>query len=148
MQDFILTHYFWFKAFHLIAVMAWMAGLLYLPRLFVYHAAAIRGGELSETLKIMEHRLLRYIMNPAMIAAWTFGSLMLYANRGLFSEGWMHVKLTMIVLMTLFHHLLARWRKDFFKDANIKTARFFRLSNEVPTVLMVVIVIMVLVQPF
>lgn len=147
MQDFIMMHYPWFRALHLIAVISWMAGLLYLPRLFVYHAEAKAGGELSETLKTMERRLLRYIMNPAMIAAWLFGSLMLYANTALFSQGWMHVKLTMIILMTVFHYVLARWRKTFLEDANKKPARFYRYSNEIPTILMIIIVIMVLAQP-
>lgn len=148
MQSFILAHYDWFRALHLISVISWMAGLLYLPRLFVYHVSAAKGSELSETFKVMERRLLRLIMNPAMIATWIFGGLMLYANAALLSAPWMHAKLTGVVLMTVFHHALVRWRKAFFKDANVRTARFYRWANEVPTVLMILIVIMVLVRPF
>jgi putative membrane protein len=148
MQSFILSHYDWFRALHLIAVISWMAGLLYLPRLFVYHADADKGSELSETLKIMERRLLRYIMNPAMIVVWILGLSMLLSNMELMKGGWMHAKLTCVILMTVFHHLLGRWRKAFVKDENKKTAKFFRQMNEVPTVLMIVIVVMVIVRPF
>ena len=142
-----MQYYNWFKALHVIAVISWMAGLLYLPRLFVYHADAEKGSELSETLKIMERRLLRIIMNPAMIVAWIAGGLMLWGNMALFSEGWMHTKFTAVVLMTGFHHALAKWRKAFLKDENVKTSKFYRRINEIPTVLMIVIVIMVLVRP-
>lgn len=148
MQEFIQIHYQWFKALHIISVISWMAGLLYLPRLFVYHADADKGSELSETLKIMERKLLRFIMNPAMSLTWIFGLCLLYANTGFLHEGWLHVKLTMVVLLTIFHHALARWRKAFVKDENKKTAKFFRRVNEIPTLLMIVIVIMVVVKPF
>lgn len=148
MQDFIITHYHWFKVLHLVAVISWMAGLLYLPRLFVYHADADKGSELSETFKIMERRLLRAIMSPAMIIVWVVGGLMLYANDSLMQSGWMHVKLTFVILLTGFHHMLGKWRKDFLKDQNKKPAKFFRAVNEVPTVLMIIIVIMVVVRPF
>jgi protoporphyrinogen IX oxidase len=148
MQDFILSHYNWFKALHVISVISWMAGLLYLPRLFVYHADADKDSELSETLKIMERRLLRLIMNPAMIAAWIFGACLVWANTDLLQQGWMHAKLTMVILLTGFHHVLGRWRKAFVKDVNKRNARFYRRVNEIPTVLMVIIVIMVVVKPF
>lgn len=148
MQDFIIGHYEWFKALHLIAVISWMAGLLYLPRLFVYHADAEKGSELSETFKIMERRLLRVIMNPAMFVVWIAGGLMLYANASLLGSGWMHVKLTAVVLLTVFHHALARWRKKFLKDENARPAKFYRRVNEIPTLLMIIIVVMVLVRPF
>lgn len=148
MQDFIVAHYTWFKALHLVAVISWMAGLLYLPRLFVYHADAEKGSEVSETLKIMERRLLRIIMNPAMIAAWVFGLCMLWGQPDLFKQGWMHAKLLCIVLMTGFHHALSAWRKKFVKDANTKSAKFYRRVNEIPTLLMIVIVVMVIVRPF
>lgn len=147
MKEFILEYYTWIKALHMIAVISWMAGLLYLPRLFVYHADAKKGSELSETLKIMERKLLRIIMNPAMIAAWVFGGAMLYANPDLIQSPWMHVKLTAIVLITGFHHALIRWRKHFFNDQNKHPAKFYRLMNEVPTILMIVIVVMVIVRP-
>ena len=104
-----------------------MAGLLYLPRLFVYHADAAKGSELSETLKTMERKLLRYIINPASIAVWLFGGFLVWANTDVFHQGWFHVKLTMVVLLTGFHHALAAWRKKFEKDENKKPAKFYRI---------------------
>lgn len=148
MQEILSQHYEWLRALHIISIIAWMAGLLYLPRLFVYHADAEKGSELSETLKIMERRLLRIIMNPAMIFAWLFGGGMLWANPGMFSEPWMHMKLTAVVLMTGLHHVFVRWMKTFGKDENTRPAKFYRFANEAPTVLMIIIVIMAVVQPF
>lgn len=148
MSDFISNNYDWFKALHIIAVISWMAGLLYLPRLFVYHADADKGSELSETLKIMERKLLRFIMNPAMIATYVFGLCMIYGNTALMQGGWMHAKLTFVILLTGFHHMLSASRKKFVKDANTRSAKFYRQINEVPTVLMILIVIMVIVKPF
>lgn len=148
MHNFILNHYPFFMALHVIAVIAWMAGMLYLPRLFVYHAGAAKGSELSETFKIMEQRLLRYIMNPAMGAVWLFGLLMLWANPDQLTRGWMHIKLTAVVLMTVVHHIYARWRKRFARDENEKDAKFYKIWNEVPTVLMIIIVFMVITKPF
>ena len=139
--------YEWLKALHVISVIAWMAGMLYLPRLFVYHAGATPGSELSETLKIMERRLLRRIINPAMIAAWLFGIWMLILNPALLREGFMHVKLTMVILMQIVHALLARHRRHFAEDCNIHSARFYRILNEVPAALIVVIVIAIIVRP-
>ena len=137
----------WLKAFHVIAVIAWMAGLLYLPRLFVYHAGAEHGSELSATLKTMEYRLLRYIMNPAMIAVWITGPWLAWAL-GVYAEGWFWTKFALVAAMTWYHHLLGRWRKDFVEDRNRHPAKFFRIANEVPTLLMIVIVILVVVKPF
>lgn len=148
MAEFLLQHYSWLKALHIIAIMSWMAGMLYLPRLFVYHADAEKGSDKSETLKIMERRLLRFIINPAMIATWLLGGLMLYANPALFSQGWLHVKLTCLVLMQIVHALYARWRKIFARDANTRPAKFYRWWNEAPTLLMIIIVIMAVVKPF
>jgi putative membrane protein len=149
MSDFILYHYEWIKALHIIAVISWMAGMLYLPRLYVYHADADKKSELSETLKIMERKLLRIIINPAMILSWVFGLAMIYANPGILSSGgWMHVKLGALVLMQVFHAFLSRWRKAFLKDKNKHKAAFFRKVNEIPTLLMILIVIMVVVKPF
>lgn len=148
MQEFLLNHYLWIKALHVISVISWMAGLLYLPRLFVYHADADKGSELSETLKIMERRLLRIIMNPAMIAAFVFGLCMIWANPLLMKQGWMHGKLLLVALLTVFHHLLGRWRKAFLRDENKRPAKFYRRVNEAPTLLMIGIVIFVIVQPF
>lgn len=140
--------YEWIKALHVIAVMSWMAGMLYLPRLFVYHAGATVGSELSETLKIMERRLLRFIINPAMIASFLFGIWMLVKNPALLHEPFMHVKFGMVLLMTLTHAFLARRRRYFAMDKNTYSARFYRMLNEVPTVLMIGIIIMVIVRPW
>lgn len=149
MADFIIDHYLWFKALHVIAVISWMAGLLYLPRLFVYHADAAKGSATSETFKIMELRLYRYIMGPASIATWLFGGLMLYGNwDGIMNAGWMHAKLTLVVLMTGFHHALGVWRKKFARDENVKSAKFYRIANEVPTLILILIVILAVVKPF
>lgn len=148
MQDFFLMNYEWLRALHIIAIIAWMAGLLYLPRLYVYHAGAQTGSELSETFKVMERRLLRFIMNPAMIASWALGLLLLYANPALLSEGWMHTKLLAVVLLSAAHGVMSKHRRLFEQDKNTKTDRFFRILNEVPTVLMILIVVMAVVQPF
>lgn len=148
MTDFILDHYLWVKALHLIAVISWMAGLLYLPRLYVYHANAEAGSELSETLKIMERKLLRFIMNPAMIITWVVGLSMLAANPALMQGGWMHGKLTLVIGMTVFHGFLARWRKVFVADKNTRSHIFYRKINEIPTVLMIGIVVLAIVKPF
>lgn len=139
--------YDYFKALHIIAVLSWMAGMLYLPRLFVYHATAKVGSELSETLKIMERRLLRYILNPAMIVAWCAGLSMLYINDSLLYSPSMHVKFACLVAMQLAHAVMARSRRHFAEDHNQKSARYYRILNEVPTVLMIIIVIMVIVKP-
>ncbi len=137
----------WLKALHIVAVIAWMAGLLYLPRLMVYHAEAKPGSELSETFKIMERRLLRFIMNPAMIVVWITGPLLVW-QLGMYLDAWFVVKFTLVALLSGFHHALALWRKDFAEDKNTRDARFFRLVNEVPTLLMIGIVVMVVVKPF
>ena len=138
----------WIKALHVIAMIAWMAGMFYLPRLYVYHVDAEAGSELSETLKVMERRLLRAIINPAMVLTWVFGGVLL-ATPGVidWSAGWIHLKLVVVVMSTL-HGFYSRWRKDFAADRNRRSARFYRLANEAPTVLMIVIVIMVIVRPF
>ena len=135
------------KALHIVAVIAWMAGLLYLPRLFVYHADAAVGSPQSETFKVMERRLLRGIMNPAMILVWVFG-LALAQEGGLWHAGWWQVKFSLVVGLTLVHHLYARWRKVFEADKNTRPARYYRWWNEVPTVLMIVIVFLAVLKPF
>jgi protoporphyrinogen IX oxidase len=141
--------YLYVKAFHVIAVIAWMAGMFYLPRLYVYHTGAAPGSELSETLKVMENRLLRFIINPAMIASWLLGLILIFGFSviDMRTAGWLHVKLTAVVLLTVLHILLAKWRKDFAADRNTRSAGFYRLINEVPTVLLIIIVIMVIVKP-
>lgn len=140
--------YEWVKAFHVMSVVAWMAGMFYLPRLYVYHAGAAAGSEMSETFKVMERRLLRGIINPAMISTFIFGIWMLVLVPEYLSEPWMHVKLTCLVLMTGFHGFLSRWRRIFEADTNVRSARFYKIVNEIPTVLLVIIVIMVVVKPF
>ena len=139
--------YEWVLVLHIVSVISWMAGLLYLPRLFVYHVDAAAGSEMSETFKIMERRLLRAIMTPAMIASWIFG-LWLAALTGAFAEGWFHAKLILLVFLTASHMAMARWRKDFERDENSKSAKFYRVANEAPTLLMIGIVIVVVVKPF
>ncbi|MBL4692372.1 MAG: protoporphyrinogen oxidase HemJ [Magnetovibrio sp.] len=139
--------YLWVKALHVIAIIAWMAGLLYLPRLFVYHCQAQVGSNQSDTFKIMERRLLRAIMNPAMIISWGLGIWMI-VSQNLITEHWVHAKLLFVVLLTIFHMMMSKWRKDFEFDRNKRPERFFRIMNEVPTVLMIGIVIFVIVKPF
>ena len=142
-------YYQWFKALHIISVIAWMAGMLYLPRLYVYHADAEPGSDKSETFKIMERRLLRAITNPAMVASFLFGGLMLATPGAVdWSMGWIWVKLAMIGLMAAIHGLLARWRRDFESDRNTRPARFYRMWNEAPTIPLIVIVMMAVVEPF
>jgi len=150
-MDFLWTIYLWVKAIHVMAVIAWMAGLFYLPRLFVHHAErASPGSEMSQTFSMMETKLLRLIMNPAMIVAWICGILMLLTPGAVDfgSDIWVHVKLLAVIAMTVFHMWLAARRKEFAVDANTRSGRQYRIMNEVPTVLMIVIVIMVIVQPF
>lgn len=149
MGEFLNNWNLWIKALHVISVIAWMAGLLYLPRLFVYHSQAEPGSPQSETFKVMERRLLRAIMNPAMIAAFVFGGLMLATPDVIdWSSGWIWVKLAAVTVLTVMHHIFALWYKDFREDANTRTTRTYRLANEIPTVLMIIIVIMVIVHPF
>jgi protoporphyrinogen IX oxidase len=139
--------YDWIKALHVVAIIAWMAGMLYLPRLFVYHADAVKGSDKSETLKLMERRLLKAIINPAMVVAWLAG-LWLVWQGGWWKAGWFHAKFALVLLMSGVHGMLSRYVKTFAADLNQKPARFFRILNEVPTVLMIGIVILVIVKPF
>ena len=143
----------WVKALHIISVISWMAGLLYLPRLFVYHADAEIGSELSETFKIMERRLYRAIMTPAMIATWIFGLWMIFGYSTVSWDwtdgwGWVWIKGGLVILLSGFHSSLGRYLQDFKNDKNTKSNRFFRLINEVPTLIMIAIVIFVIVRPF
>ena len=137
----------WLKALHVIAVISWMAGLLYLPRLFVYHCEADKGSKQPETFKLMEQRLLRGIMNPAMIVVWITGPLLAW-QAGMYRDGWLLAKFACVVLLTGYHHALGVWRKAFAEDRNRRDARFYRLMNEVPTLIMVAIVVLVVVKPF
>lgn len=140
--------YLWIKALHVIAVIAWMAGILYLPRLFVYHAQAEAGSPSSETFKVMEAKLYGIIMTPAMIVAWICGLSMIAINPALLSSGWLPVKLLFVFGITIIHFLMNGWRQDFARDANRRSQKFFRIANEVPTLAMMVIVVMVIVRPF
>lgn len=143
------AYYEWFKALHVISVIAWMAGMLYLPRLYVYHADAAPGSDKSETFKIMERRLLKAITTPAMVASFLFGGLMLATPGAIdWSMGWVWAKIVLIVAMTAMHGFLGKWRKDFEADRNTRPGKFYRMINEVPTLLMIFVVILVIVKPF
>jgi len=139
--------YLWLKALHIIAVIAWMAGLLYLPRLFVYHAVAAPGSPQSETFKVMERRLLKAIMGPAMGVTWILGVVLAIQGHW-FASGWLHAKIALVVLMSIMHGLFGRWARDFAADRNQRSQKFYRIANEIPTVLMIAIVILVVVKPF
>jgi len=139
--------YPWLKAFHVMAVISWMAGMLYLPRLFVYHCGAEIGSRQSETFKVMERRLLRGIINPAMVVSWTLGLWMVYDGAWIW-EHWLQCKLLLVAVLSGLHGMLARWTRDFAADQNRHTERFYRITNEVPAVLMVGIIIMVVIKPF
>ena len=149
MSGWLTGAYPWIKSLHIISMVAWMAGLLYLPRLFVYHAMAPIGSDRSATFKIMERRLQRGIMTPAMIATWVFG-LMLAGTPGLvdWRMGWIWAKLALVVALSAFHITLARWRAGFNTNSNVHSARFFRIVNELPTLALIAIVLLVVVKPF
>lgn len=139
--------YDWIKALHIIAVISWMAGLFYLPRLFVYHSRALPGSEASETFKVMEAKLLRIIMNPAMIVTWLAGLWLAYTG-GWTQQGWFMTKFALVIVMSGFHMWLAARRRDFAADRNRVSEKGYRLANEIPTLLMIAIVILVVVKPF
>ena len=139
--------YLWLKAFHIIAVIAWMAGMLYLPRLFVYHSVAEKGSVQSETFKVMERRLLRAIINPAMIATWFLGLILAWQGHW-FAAGWLQAKLALVLILSGLHGLFARWVKAFGADRNVHSQKFYRIINEVPTIIMIAIVILAVVKPF
>jgi putative membrane protein len=139
--------YLWAKALHVIAVIAWMAGMLYLPRLFVYHANAPKGSPQSETFKLMERRLLKAIINPAMIVTWVLG-LYLAWDSGYYRELWLQLKFLLVLAMSALHGFLTRAVRSFAEDRNARSPGFWRLVNEVPTVLLILIVILVIVKPF
>jgi putative membrane protein len=141
--------YPWTKAFHVISLIAWMSGMFYLPRLYVYHCDTRVGSAESERFKVMERRLLKTIVNPAMIATWTFGILLVLTPGVIdWSWGWWHVKLAAVITLSAVHGEFARWCKDFLHDRNRRSQKFYRIANEVPTLLVMLIVIMVIVRPF
>ncbi|MGD0562458.1 MAG: protoporphyrinogen oxidase HemJ [Roseiarcus sp.] len=137
----------WIKTLHILAIIAWMAGMLYLPRFFVYHADAKAGSELSQTLKVMERRLLKGIVNPAMIAVWLTGPLLAY-RLGYFQSPWLQAKLALVLALSGIHGYLAGLVRTFAEDRNRRPARFYRILNEVPTVVMALIVFLVVFKPF
>jgi len=139
--------YLWLKALHIVAVISWMAGMLYLPRLFVYHCAAAAGSVQSETFKVMERRLLRAIVNPAMIVTWLAG-IALAVDGHWFAAPWFQIKFALVLAMSAVHGMLARWVKAFAADRNPHSAKFYRIVNEIPTVLMIAIVVLATVKPF
>lgn len=147
MQEFVLNHYLVIKSLHIVSLISWMAGMLYLPRLYVYHADQTVGSDASEMLKVMERKLLRFIINPGMIATFIFGGLLL-TQPGIFAFGWLHMKLMLVLFLIAFHVACSRWRKAFAADRNTKSAKFFRFANEVPTIIMVAIVFLVVTKPF
>ncbi len=142
-----ITAYPWIKALHVIAVISWMAGMLYLPRLFVYHCEAEVGSKQSETFKVMERRLLKAIINPAMIITWVAGLYLAWSGHW-YTSGWFHAKLALVLVLSGVHGFFSRLVKDFAADRNTRDHKFFRIINEVPTALMVFIVILVVVKPF
>ncbi len=149
MSEFLVGSYPWFKAIHIIAVMSWMAGLLYLPRLFVYHVEVELNSAEDHRFQVMERRLLRAIMNPAMVVSYIFG-ILLILTPGIvdWSSAWIWLKILAILVLTGCHHAMGKWRKDLAKGTNQKSQRYFRVANEVPTISMIIIVIMVVVKPF
>ena len=142
-----MAFYDWIKALHIIAVIAWMAGMLYLPRLFVYHCDAEIGSKQSETFKLMERRLLRAIINPAMVVTWVLGVWIAWSGHW-FIYTWLHLKVFLVLVLSGVHGLFARWTREFAEDRNIHSQRFYRFINEIPTLLMIGIVILVIVKPF
>jgi putative membrane protein len=145
----LLVAYPWVKAGHVVSVIAWMAGLLYLPRLFVYHCEVARGSAESERFKVMEGRLLRQIMTPAMLATWGFGLLLAFTPGAIdWHSGWWRAKLFAVVLLSGVHSMMSKWRREFLEDRNVRSGSFYRIANEMPTLLMIIIVVMVIVRPF
>ena len=142
--------YLWLKAFHIIAVIAWLAGMLYLPRLFVYHCEAEPGSRQSETFKLMEWRLLKLIINPAMIATWLLGLTLIWlmGQSAFLQAGWLHAKLALVLAMSAVHGFFVNWVKDFAADRNTHSQKFYRIVNEIPTALLILIVILAVVKPF
>ena len=148
MAEFLSGIYLWIKAIHLIMVIAWMAGMMYLPRLFIYHHGAERGGEAERNFVVMERRLLKGIINPSMIAVWLLGILMLIANPATLSSGWFHVKLVLVLAMSGIHGFYAAVRKQFEAGERPRSEKFWRMMNEVPFFLLIGIVFMVILKPF
>jgi putative membrane protein len=141
-------YFMWYKAIHVISVISWMAAMFYMPRLFVYHTRAKIGSEMDRTFQLMEHKLLKIIMTPSMILTYFFGILIAYIYGFVALGVWFHIKMTAVLGLTIFHGLLAKWRKDFINGNNNHSEKFYRLMNEIPPILMIIAVIMVIVKPF
>ncbi|MCB2112243.1 MAG: protoporphyrinogen oxidase HemJ [Parvularculaceae bacterium] len=148
MQEFLLSAYPWIKALHIAAVIAWMAGMMYLPRLFIYHHQAEKGGEAERFFVLMERRLLKGIINPAMIAVWLLAGLMLYANPGIMAAGWFHVKFPMVLGISAIHGWYSRARREFERGERPRSERFWRIMNEIPFLMMLIAVFMAVAKPF
>ena len=143
-----MNYYLLFKSLHLIAVISWMAGLLYLPRIFVYHVENMDNEKTSRIFKTMEKRLMLYIMNPAMTLSWLFGILLILAHgTEIYSNLWVQLKLSLVIILTIYHYILGGYLKKFEKNENIKTAKFFRIINEIPTVLLILIIFIIIYKP-
>jgi|TARA_B100002051_G_C16527802_1_gene531118 putative membrane protein len=142
-----MSTYLTFKSLHLIAVISWMAGLLYLPRIFVYHAENETNNDIKSVFKIMEHKLFFYIMTPAMLASWVFGILLIYVQSYETFSFWLAIKLILVIILTFYHFLLLKWLIDFKKDSNSHSGKFFRYMNEVPTILLIIIIFVVVFKP-
>ena len=142
-----MSTYLTFKSLHLIAVISWMAGLLYLPRIFVYHAENETNNDIKSVFKIMEHKLFFYIMTPAMLASWVFGILLIYVQSYETFSFWLAIKLILVIILTFYHFLLLKWLIDFKKDSNSHSDKFFRYMNEVPTILLIIIIFVVVFKP-
>jgi putative membrane protein len=149
MSGLLIEYTLWIKSLHIISVIAWMAGMMYLPRLFVYHCEAGSGSEKSETFKIMERKLLRGIINPAMIATFLFGGMLLLTPGVIdWQSGWIWIKLALVLALGAMHGMFSKWRRQFEADVNTRPARFYRIVNEIPFVIMVFIVLLVELRPF
>jgi protoporphyrinogen IX oxidase len=147
--SFLAPDILWIKALHVIAMVAWMSGLFYLPRLYVYHCQVVPGSAEGERFKVMERRLLKQITTPAMIVTWIAGLLMAFTPGVVsWTAGWWHAKLFLVLMMTGFHGACSRWRRDFLNDRNRRSEKFYRIANEIPTLLLIVIVVLVIVKPF
>lgn len=148
MINYLSNYYEWFKTLHVIAVISWMAGMLYLPRIFVYHADVKIGSETDKIFQVMEYKLLKYIMNPAMILTTILGIInaSIYGFKAL--GLWFHIKMSSVFLLFALHGLFSKWRKDFARGENKNSAKFYRIINEVPTVLMIIAVATVIIKPF
>lgn len=146
--EFFQEYYYWLLSLHIISVISWMAGMFYLPRLFVYHTRLENGSSASEMFKEMERKLMRIIINPAMIAAWIFGLALSFGQDSWSAGGWFYIKFAAVLLMSGFHGYLSMWRRAFERNENKHPEKYFRMMNEVPTILMIIIVFMVFLKPF